>query len=90
MIDIRTEIDRIDNSIVQLISHRSEYVKEASKFKKDIKAVKDTNRVAKVIASKTELALRYDAPSELIEIIYTLMIDYFVNAELNEWKSNQA
>ena len=88
MTDIRTEIDKIDDSIVQLISQRSEYVKEASKFKKDEVAVKDSGRVAKVIASKKDLAFKYGASPELIESIYKMMIDYFINEEMKEWKSN--
>ncbi len=60
MTDIRIEIDEIDNSIVKLIAQRAEYVKEASKFKKDEVEVKDFGRVAKVIASKRDLAIKYD------------------------------
>ncbi|NOZ83287.1 MAG: chorismate mutase [Epsilonproteobacteria bacterium] len=84
--DIRTAIDEIDNSIVQLISKRSEYVKEASRFKKDENAVKDPNRVAKVIASKKELALKYGASPKLIGNIYKMMIDFFIKEEMKEWK----
>jgi len=49
MIEIRTAIDIIDNQIVELIASRSKYVNEAAKFKKDEKAVTDSNRVQKVI-----------------------------------------
>jgi len=65
---------------------RTKYVKEAAKFKKDEKAVKDSNRVQKVINSKKEIAEKYGASPELIEKIYGLMIDFFINEEMNEWK----
>ena len=89
MNDIRTAIDKIDNDIVKLISKRSQYVQEASKFKKDETAVKDSIRVTKVINSKKELALKYGASPELIGDIYKMMIDFFIEEELNEWNRQQ-
>ncbi len=84
--DVRMAIDEIDNNIVQLISKRSEYVKKASRFKKDKNMVKDSNRVTKVIASKKKLALKYRISPELIESIYKMMIDFFIKEEMKEWK----
>lgn len=89
MNDIRTAIDEIDADIVKLISKRSEYVHEASKFKKDETAVKDSNRVAKVIESKKELATKHGASPELIGDIYKMMIDFFIKEELEEWNKQQ-
>lgn len=89
MNDIRNAIDEIDNNIVQLISKRSEYVYEASKFKKDETAVKDSTRVTKVINSKKELALKYGASPELVGDIYKMMIDFFIQEELKEWDKQQ-
>lgn len=87
MIDIRSAIDMIDNQIVELIASRAKYVKEAAKFKKDEKAVKDFNRVQQVINSKKELAVKYGVSPELIEKMYTMMINFFINEEMKEWKN---
>lgn len=89
MDDIRFAIDEIDANIVKLISKRSEYVHEASKFKKDETAVKDSSRVAKVIESKRELAIEYGASPEMIGDIYKMMIDFFIKEELEEWNKQQ-
>jgi isochorismate pyruvate lyase len=89
MNDIRESIDSIDEEIVKLIAHRVQYVKEASKFKVDETAVKDSNRVSKVIASKKELALKHGISEELIGNIYEMMIDFFIKEELEEWNSLQ-
>ncbi|BDU50419.1 chorismate mutase [Haliovirga abyssi] len=86
MREIRDGIDIIDNEIVKLIANRAKYVKEAAKFKKDEKAVKDSNRVKKVLESKKELAKKYGASPDLIEKIYKMMIDFFINEEMQEWK----
>ncbi len=86
MIEIRREIDCIDDQIVDLIAKRSEYVKEAAKFKKSEKAVKDIKRVEAVINSKKELAIKYGVSPELIGKLYGMMIEHFVNEEMNEWQ----
>ncbi len=87
MNEIRIEIDSIDNKIVELIAFRSEYVKEAAKFKASETAVRDTSRVQQVINSKKALADIYGVSPELIGKIYSTMIDHFVNAELEEWNN---
>ncbi len=89
MIDIREAIDSIDNQIVKLISQRAEYVNEAAKFKKDATAVKDSQRVTKVINSKKELAIKYGTSPELVGNIYKMMIDYFIDQEMKEFNENQ-
>jgi len=86
MNDIRNAIDRIDESIVELIAKRSQYVLKASEFKKSEKAVKDSKRVKEVIETKKELAKKYNVSSTLIETIYEKMIEHFIKEEMQEWK----
>lgn len=86
MEDIRAEIDLIDNKIVELISQRAQYVYNAAKFKKDIVAVRDENRVAAVIDSKRKLAQKYGISPDLIGDIYEKMINFFVNEEIKRWE----
>jgi isochorismate pyruvate lyase len=83
--DIRYEIDLVDNQIIKLIALRSQYVKKAANFKKSENAVRDEERVKKVIESKKQLALEYNISPDLIGEIYKTMIEYFVNQELDEW-----
>ncbi len=89
MNDIRCAIDKIDANIVKLISKRSRYVHEASKFKKNETAVKDSSRVAKVIESKKELAIQHRISPKLIGDIYKMMIDFFIKEELKKWSKQQ-
>ena len=86
--EIRNGIDFIDNQIVKLISERAEYVQEAAKFKKSEQSVRDEKRVALVIESKKQLALKYNISPELIGDLYQRMIDFFVQQELNEWRKS--
>jgi len=84
--DIRSAIDELDNNILKLMSQRLEYVKEASRFKKDETDVRDANRVTAVIESKKKLAIEYGLSPELVANIYELMIANFIEEELVEWK----
>jgi len=87
MSDIRYAIDELDNSIIKLMSQRLKYVRKASEFKKDETDVRDSNRVKEVIESKKKLAIEHDLPPELIGDIYKMMIDSFIEEELEEWNS---
>lgn len=87
LLDIRAAIDDLDRTIVESIALRARYVKEAARFKKDEGGVKDPDRVAAVIASKMALAEECGVSAELIGSLYKIMIEYFVNEELREWKT---
>ncbi len=87
--EVRHAIDFIDNEIVKLIAERGKYVKRASVFKTSEAAVKDVDRVAEVIKSKKMLAVKYQTSEDLVERIYSTMINYFVDSELDEWKSTR-
>ena len=89
MNDIRCAIDELDGNIIKLMSERLKYVREASRFKKDEVAVRDSNRVREVIESKKKLAIEHDLPPELIGNIYAMMIDSFIEEELKEWMRNK-
>ncbi len=74
---------------MKLISEREKYVKRASAFKNSEADVRDRERVLKVIASRRKLALNYGTSEDLIEKLYTVMIDHFIQEELEEWKVNR-
>lgn len=83
---VRANIDRIDDNIIKLIAERSQYVLQASKFKKNEEAVKDNFRVEKVIQKSREKATTYGANPDMIESLYREMITRFINMEMTEFK----
>ncbi|MBO9594739.1 MAG: chorismate mutase [Niabella sp.] len=85
--EIRAAIDTIDHEIVRLIGRRAGFVKAAARFKKSETAVRDERRVEAVIESKRKLAAACDVSPELIEAVYRTMIGYFINEELEHWKT---
>jgi isochorismate pyruvate lyase len=80
--EVRENIDRIDNQIVKLIAERSQYVSQASKFKKDTNDVKAPNRVEAVVQKVRSIAEENNLNPDIIEIVYRNMIDAFINMEL--------
>ena len=84
--EVRSNIDRIDNEIIKLISERSDYVKQASAFKKSEDGVKAPNRVEAVINKVRSKAEEYGANPDMVEKLYREMISSFINMEMDEFK----
>ena len=87
--EVRSNIDRIDNEIIKLIAERTEYVKQASSFKKSESGVKAPNRVEDVIQKVRKRSLEYGASPDIVEKLYREMIASFINMEMDEYKKNQ-
>jgi len=87
--EVRNNIDKIDNQIVKLIAERGLFVKQASKFKKDSSDVKAPQRVEAVIKKVRTLAAEYGANPDMIEKIYRVMIEGFINMEMDEFKKSK-
>ena len=87
--EVRSNIDRIDNGIIKLIAERTDYVKQASSFKKNENGVKAPDRVEAVIQKARERALEYGADPDMIETLYREMISSFINLEMDEFKKTQ-
>jgi isochorismate pyruvate lyase len=84
--EIRFHIDRLDHEIVKLIAERSQYVKQAAKFKKDDADVKAPKRVEEVIEKVKNISKNYELNTRIIEDIYRIMINDFINFEMKEYK----
>lgn len=84
--EVRENIDRIDDEIINLIAQRSKYVVQASSFKKDEQGVKDLSRVEKVISKVREKADMYGANADMIETLYREMISRFIDMEMSEFR----
>ena len=87
--EVRFNIDRIDNAIIKLIAERTDYVKQASAFKKSEDGVKAPSRVEAVIQKVREKASEYGADPDLVENLYREMISSFINMEMNEYRKKQ-
>lgn len=82
--EVRTNIDRIDRIIVEMLAERGGYVKQAAQFKKSVDDVKAPQRVEQVISKVKALSLELGADPSVAEQVYRAMIAGFIKAELKE------
>ena len=89
--EVRENIDRIDDAIIQLIAERGQYVIQASAFKKSEHGVKAPNRVEAVIAKVRAKAMEYGTNPDMVEALYREMIRRFIDMEMQEFhKGNES
>lgn len=82
--EVRKNIDRIDREIVELISERSTYVRQAAGLKKTKEDVRAPKRVEEVIAKVRTLAEKEGLDPDIVEEIYRTMISCFIKYEMKE------
>jgi isochorismate pyruvate lyase len=86
--EIREIIDELDKDIIKLISIRKNYVVKAAEFKKNTEEVKADDRVKKMITTRRDWAKSYGINEDLIENIFRMLVNYFINEELHKFKGN--
>jgi isochorismate pyruvate lyase len=86
--DIRVVIDEIDQNIISLIAKRSGYVHAAAKFKKDATSVTANDRVKAMLQKRAEWARENGLNPEIIVKIYSDLVNFFINEEMNTWKKD--
>ena len=86
--EVRTEIDKLDDQIVELIGARNSYIKQAAQFKNTVDEVKAPERIDEIIAKVRHKALTMGMSANLLEEIYTIMIDEMVESEIAEFRNS--
>jgi len=84
LIEIRAQIDIIDDQIIGLLAKRSSLVSAAGKLKKDEAGVRDPKRVEQVIGKIRTKAAAAGLDPMIGEEIYRTIIGCFVRMELRE------
>jgi isochorismate pyruvate lyase len=85
--ETRTEIDKLDNQIVELIAARNAYVKQLAHFKNSVDEIKSEERIADVISRARAKAIELDLSPNLINELFIRMIDEMVDSEVAEFKN---
>ena len=88
--EVRSEIDKIDEKIVELIANRSKYVKQAAKFKDSIEEIKSDERIDDVLNHVRHLAGILGISPNLVADIFKILIDKMVEMEIEEFKEGGA
>lgn len=85
--EVREEIDKLDDQIIELIAKRNNYIKQAARFKNTVDEVKAPERIEAVIQRLRHKALELDLSPNLIEDVWTMMIDEMVESEISEFRN---
>ncbi len=81
MEEVRTEIDRIDTALVDLIGERFGYVDRAWQLKQSPAEARVPWRIQQVIDRVKARAAEKRLPPELVEALWRQMIGWFVQYE---------
>ena len=79
--DVRSEIDRIDKALVQLLAERATYVRRAGELKATREAVVDPKRIEEIIAEVRRLSNDLGMEADVAEAVFRALIDRFIEFE---------
>ena len=81
--EVRSEIDSIDAEIIGLISKRRDFIQAIVKYKNNADEVYATDRYNAVIDERRKMAIMHRLSPDIIERIYRLLMDYFIEEQLD-------
>jgi len=85
--EVRLEIDVLDDKIVELISQRSHYIRQAASFKNSVDEVKAEERIDFIMQRLRHKAIQLEVSPNMITDLYTIMIDEMVETEIAELRN---
>lgn len=81
--EVRSEIDRLDRSLIATISQRQEYVYAAAGFKRNEEQVHARERQRSMLAARRQWAETEGVDPDLIESLFRKLVDHFIRAEMS-------
>ena len=85
--ELRQEVDKVDDQIVELIALRNDYIRQAASFKQSIDEIKADDRVEDVLNRVRHKALTLGVSPNLLTSLYRMMIDEMVESENAEFRN---
>ncbi|NOR57974.1 MAG: chorismate mutase [Sulfurimonas sp.] len=87
--EVRTEIDKLDDRLVELISERSHLIRQAAGFKESVEEVKADDRVDFIKQKVRHKAIQLDVSPNMISDLFTIMINEMVETEISEFRNTE-
>ncbi len=85
--EVRDEIDKIDDQILELIAKRKDMVKQAANFKHSVEEIKADERIDHVIDKVRHKALVLGVSPNMVTDIYRQMIEDMVETEIAQFRN---
>jgi len=86
--EVRQEIDKIDMQLVDLISQRSRFIRQAASFKNTIDEVKAEDRIDDIMQRVRTKAIELNINPNMISELFTIMINEMVETEIAEFRNS--
>lgn len=80
--EARAAIDLIDTEVIRLLGNRAGYVRQVVNFKKTVEDARAPARYAEVMRHRRELAEAAGLNPDVIEGMYKLLVDNFIQEEM--------
>lgn len=87
--EVRTEIDKLDDKIVELISQRSHLIRQAAAFKESVEEVKAVDRIDFIMQKVRHKAIELDVSPNMISDLFKIMINEMVETEISEFRNTE-
>ena len=87
--EVRTEIDKLDTHLVDLISKRSHLIRQAASFKNSVDEVKSEDRIDFIMQRVRKKAIELNMNPNMIEELFKIMIDEMVETEIAEFRNTK-
>ncbi|MEO1954306.1 MAG: chorismate mutase [Campylobacterales bacterium] len=85
--EVRQEVDKIDAKLIDLISARSHYIRQAAMFKESVEEVKTPQRIDEILTRVRHRAIELGVSPNMISELFEIMIDEMVETEIAELKN---
>lgn len=80
--EVRSEIDRLDRSLITTIGRRQEYVHAAARFKRSQEQVHASECQRSMLAARRHWADLEGVDPDLIETLFRTMVAHFIKLEM--------
>jgi isochorismate pyruvate lyase len=81
MTELRTEIDRLDRSLVRLLSRRQRYIERAAEIKQQRSEIRDESRIADVLAKVAVAAGKEGLDPALAGAVWRVLMEKSITLE---------
>jgi len=85
--EVRTEVDIIDDKLVDLISERSHLIRQAASFKESVEEVKAEDRIDFIMQRVRHRAIELGVSPNMISELFSIMINEMVETEIAEFRN---
>jgi len=86
--EVRDQIDILDTQLVNLISQRSQLVRQAAAFKNSVEEVKAQDRIDDIMQRVRKRAIELNINPNMMSELFAIMINDMVETEIAEFRNS--